>query len=87
MVGEQLGAIPHRYPHATADLVFGGVRRQAQYAAKGATKEVLDCGHTNRGYAGGGLPSSTASMTLAISQLTASVAVAPSTPHTPTSRS
>ena len=87
MVGEQLDTIAHRYPHAAVHLVFGGVRRQAQQAANGATEEVLDCGHTNRGYAGGGLPSSTASMSLAISQLTASVAVAPSTPQTPTSRS
>ncbi len=87
MVGDQLHAVTHRHPHATIHLVVGGVRRKTEQPAKGATDEILGCGHTNRGYAGGGFPSSTASMTFDISQVTASVAVAPSTPHTPTSRS
>lgn len=54
MVGDQLDAVAHRHPHATIHLVLGGVRRQAQQAAEGATDEILGPGHTNRGYAGGG---------------------------------
>ena len=45
VVGEQLDAVAHRHSSITGNVVFTGVRRQAQQAANGATDEVLGVGH------------------------------------------